>query len=160
LDPTAHIVVLRQIGVLYSCCISPVFAELTKPGSGEKFEPISKNPCLFIINRLFNEINRLFLEFLLEIENFIENRLDISLKFFISTGYFQISTGYLITKPRFSPDIALSYCHLSKIFANKVDEPILVGHLKWRPTFESKMVMKETENCFLHNLESQLWAIG
>jgi hypothetical protein len=43
---------------------------------------------------------------------------------------------------------------------NKVDEPILAGRLKWRPTFEPKMVMKETENCLLHNLESQLWAIG
>jgi hypothetical protein len=42
----------------------------------------------------------------------------------------------------------------------KVDEPILAGRLKWRPTFEPKMVMKETENCLLHNLESQLWAIG
>jgi hypothetical protein len=72
--------------------------------SGEKFEPVSTNPYLSI-NRLFDEINRLFLEFLLEIEIFIENRSDISLKFFISTGYFQISTGYLITKPRFSPDI-------------------------------------------------------
>jgi hypothetical protein len=40
--------------------------------SGEKFEPISTNPYLSIINRLFNEINWLFLEFLLEIENFIE----------------------------------------------------------------------------------------
>jgi hypothetical protein len=77
------------------------------PGSGEKFEPVSTNPYLSIINRLFNEINQLFLEFLLEIENFIENRSDISLKFFISTGYFQISTSYLITKPRFSPDIAV-----------------------------------------------------
>jgi hypothetical protein len=78
-----------------------------KARSGEKFEPISTNPYLSILNRLFNEINRLFLEFLLEIENFIENRLDINLKFFISTGYFQISTGYLITKPRFSPDIGI-----------------------------------------------------
>jgi hypothetical protein len=76
------------------------------PGSREKFEPISTNPYLSIINRLFNEINRLFLEFLLEIENFIENRSDISLRT-ISTGYFQISTGYLITKPGFSPDIEL-----------------------------------------------------
>jgi hypothetical protein len=42
----------------------------------------------------------------------------------------------------------------------KVDEPILAGCLKWRPIFEPKMVMKETENCLLHNLESQLWAIG
>jgi hypothetical protein len=42
----------------------------------------------------------------------------------------------------------------------KVDEPILAGRLKWRPTFEPKMVMKETENYLLHNLESQLWAIG
>jgi hypothetical protein len=42
----------------------------------------------------------------------------------------------------------------------KVDEPILAGCLKWRPTFEPKMVMKETENYLLHNLESQLWAIG
>jgi hypothetical protein len=77
----------------------------TSPRSGEKFEPISTNPYLSIINRLFNEINRLFLEFLLEIENFIENQSNISLKFFISTGYFQISTGSLITKPRFSPHI-------------------------------------------------------
>jgi hypothetical protein len=38
--------------------------------SGEKFEPISTNPYLSIINRLFNEINWLFLEFLLEIELF------------------------------------------------------------------------------------------
>jgi hypothetical protein len=29
----------------------------------------------------------------------------------------------------------------------KVDEPILVGRLKWRPTLKPKMVMKETENC-------------
>jgi hypothetical protein len=43
---------------------------------------------------------------------------------------------------------------------NKVDESILVGRLKWRPTFEPKMVMKEIENCLLHNLESQLRAIG
>jgi hypothetical protein len=41
----------------------------------------------------------------------------------------------------------------------KVDEPILAGRLKWA-TFEPKMVMKETENCLLHNLESQFWAIG
>jgi hypothetical protein len=32
-------------------------------GSGEKFEPISTNPYLSIINQLFNEINWLFLEF-------------------------------------------------------------------------------------------------
>jgi hypothetical protein len=57
----------------------------------EKFEPISPNPYLSIINWVFNEIIWLFLEFLLEIENFIENQLDISLKFFISTSYFQIS---------------------------------------------------------------------
>jgi hypothetical protein len=74
---------------------------------GEKFEPISTNPYLSIINWLFNEIIRLFLEFLLEIEIFIENGSNISMKFFISTGYFQISTGYLITKPQFSPDIVL-----------------------------------------------------
>jgi hypothetical protein len=44
----------------------------------------------------------------------------------------------------------------------KVDEPILAGRLKWTPTFEPivVMIMKETENCLLHNLESQLWAIG
>ena len=41
----------------------------------------------------------------------------------------------------------------------KVDEPILGGRMQWRPTFEPKMVMKETENWLLHNLESQLWAI-
>jgi hypothetical protein len=81
----------------------------TRAGSGEKLEPINTNPYLSIINRLFNEINRLFLKILLEVENFIENRSDISLKFFISTGYFQISTGYLITKPRFSLDIGLGY---------------------------------------------------
>jgi hypothetical protein len=87
-------------------------------GSGEKFEPIITNPYLSIINLLFNEINQLFLEFLLEIEIFIENRLDMSLKFFILTGYFQISTGYLITKPRFSPDIApsLQVCRLFVTF--------------------------------------------
>jgi hypothetical protein len=43
------------------------------PGSGEKFEPFSQNPYFSIINQLFNEIIRLFLKFLLEIENFIEN---------------------------------------------------------------------------------------
>jgi hypothetical protein len=37
------------------------------PRSGEKFEPISPNPYLSIINRLFDEIIRLFFEFLLEI---------------------------------------------------------------------------------------------
>ena len=42
----------------------------------------------------------------------------------------------------------------------KVGEPILAGRLNRRPTFETKMVMKETENCLLYNLESQLWAIG
>jgi hypothetical protein len=42
----------------------------------------------------------------------------------------------------------------------KVDEPILVGRLNRRPTFEPKMVMKETESCLLQNLKSQLWAIG
>jgi hypothetical protein len=47
-----------------------------------------------------------------------------------------------------------------QIWVAKVDEPILAGRLNQRPTFESKMVMKETENCLLHNLESQLWAIG
>jgi hypothetical protein len=48
-----------------------------------------------------------------------------------------------------------------KIFTSpKVDEPILAGRLNRRPTFEPKVVMKETENCVLHNLESQLWAIG
>jgi hypothetical protein len=45
-------------------------------------------------------------------------------------------------------------------WTSKIDEPILAGRLKWRPTFEPKMVMKEIENCLLHNLESQLWAIG
>jgi hypothetical protein len=42
----------------------------------------------------------------------------------------------------------------------KVDESILVGRLNRRPTFEPKMVMKETESCLLQNLKSQLWAIG
>jgi hypothetical protein len=42
----------------------------------------------------------------------------------------------------------------------KVDEPILVGRLNRRPTFEPKMVLKETESCLLQNLKSQLWAIG
>jgi hypothetical protein len=41
-----------------------------------------------------------------------------------------------------------------------VDEPILMGRLNRRPTFEPKMVMKETESCLLQNLKSQLWAIG
>ena len=44
--------------------------------------------------------------------------------------------------------------------SNKVDEPIMASRLKWRPIFEPKMVMKETENCLLHNLEFQLWTIG
>ena len=37
--------------------------------------------------------------------------------------------------------------------------PIMVGHSKCTPTFESKVVIKEIENCLLYNLESQLWAI-
>jgi hypothetical protein len=40
--------------------------------------------------------------------------------------------------------------------SSKVNEPILVGRLKWTPIFEPRMVMKETENCLLHNLEAQL----
>jgi hypothetical protein len=40
----------------------------------------------------------------------------------------------------------------------KIDEPILVGRLNRRITFEPKMVMKETESCLLQNLKSQLWA--
>jgi hypothetical protein len=91
-------------------------------GSGEKFEPINTNSYLSIINRLFNEINRLFLEFLLEIENFIENRSDISLKFFISTGYFQISTGYLISKPPFSLDIGV-------VLISRVLDPTHIHHM-------------------------------
>jgi hypothetical protein len=43
---------------------------------------------------------------------------------------------------------------------NNVDEPILAGCLNRRPTFEPKMVMKETESYLLQNLKSQLWAIG
>jgi hypothetical protein len=92
-------------------------------GSGEKFGPISINPYLSIINRLFNEINQLFLEFLLEIENFIENRLDISLKFFISTGY-------LITKPRFSPDIGLLWKLLVYIRTCTIRLRHLLDHLR------------------------------
>jgi hypothetical protein len=42
----------------------------------------------------------------------------------------------------------------------KVDETILAGRLNRRPTFEPKMVMKETESYLLQNLKSQLWAIG
>jgi hypothetical protein len=38
------------------------------------------------MNRLFIEIVRLFLKFILGIENFLENKADISLKFFISIG--------------------------------------------------------------------------
>jgi hypothetical protein len=48
----------------------------------------------------------------------------------------------------------------SKGTLTKVDEPILAGRLKWTSTFEPRMVMKETKNCLLHNLESPLWAIG
>jgi hypothetical protein len=51
--------------------------------SGEKFEPTNQNPNFSIINWLFSEIIQLFLKFLLEIENLIENRPDISLKFFL-----------------------------------------------------------------------------
>jgi hypothetical protein len=50
--------------------------------------------------------------------------------------------------------------YLQEPYIPKVNEPILAGRLKWRPTFEPKMLMKEIENCLLHNLESQLWAIG
>ena len=54
------------------------------PIQWEKFEKISQNPSLSIINRLFIQIIRLFLKFILRIEKFIEYRSDISLKFFIS----------------------------------------------------------------------------
>jgi hypothetical protein len=63
--------------------------------SREKFEPTDQNPNFSIINRLFNEIICLFLEFLLEIGNFIENLLDISMKFLISIGFFQFQQTHL-----------------------------------------------------------------
>jgi hypothetical protein len=53
--------------------------------SGEKFELTNQNANFFTNNRLFIDIIWLFLDFLLEIENFLENMLAISLKFFIST---------------------------------------------------------------------------
>jgi hypothetical protein len=53
----------------------------------------------------------------------------------------------------------VSEVHLT-ISMNNVDEPILAGCLNRRPTFEPKMVMKETESYLLQNLKSQLWAIG
>jgi hypothetical protein len=104
-SPNIHAQNPRSAGNCQRYLTVEMLQRASPAGSGEKFEPISTNPYLSIINRLFDEINQLFLEFLLEIENFIENRSDISLKFFISTGFFQNSTGYLITKPRFSPDI-------------------------------------------------------
>jgi hypothetical protein len=61
--------------------------------SKEKFELTSQNPS--INNQLFIEIIRLFLDFLLEIENFSENRSVISLKFFISTDFFQFQLVHL-----------------------------------------------------------------
>jgi hypothetical protein len=63
--------------------------------SGEKFEKISQDRSFSIINRLFIETVRLFLKFILGIENFLENRLDISLKFFISIGFFQFQPAHL-----------------------------------------------------------------
>jgi hypothetical protein len=42
--------------------------------SGEKFEPTTQNPNFSTNNRLSIEIIQLFIDFLLEIENFIENR--------------------------------------------------------------------------------------
>ena len=63
--------------------------------SREKFEPTGQNPNFSIINRLFNEIIWLFLEFLLEIGNFIKKLLDISLKFLISIGSFQFQQTHL-----------------------------------------------------------------
>jgi hypothetical protein len=56
--------------------------------------------------------------------------------------------------------VAHSLVEGSFTVGNKVDEPILAGRLNRRPTFEPKMVMKETESCLLQNLKSQLWAIG
>jgi hypothetical protein len=68
---------------------------LRKPVSGEKLEKISQNPSFSIIYRLFIETVRLFLKFILRIEKFLENRLDISLKFFISIGFFQFQQVHL-----------------------------------------------------------------
>ena len=61
--------------------------------SKEKFELTSQNP--FINNQLFFEIIQLFLDFLLKIENFPEHRSFISLKFFISTDFFQFQLTHL-----------------------------------------------------------------
>jgi hypothetical protein len=63
--------------------------------SGEKFEKISQNPSFSIINRLLIETVQLFLKFILGIENFLEKRSDISLKFFISIGFFQFQSAHL-----------------------------------------------------------------
>jgi hypothetical protein len=60
--------------------------EYHKAMSTEKFELTSQNPNFSTINWLFIEIISLFLEFLLEIDFFIENRSTIWLKFFTSTG--------------------------------------------------------------------------
>jgi hypothetical protein len=55
--------------------------------SREKFEKISQNPSFSIINWLFIEIARLFLKFILGIQNYIENRLDISQKFSFHSNF-------------------------------------------------------------------------
>ena len=67
----------------------------TSPMSGKKFEKINQNPNFSIIIQLFIETIRLFLKFILGIENFLEYRSDISLKFFISISFFQFQPAHL-----------------------------------------------------------------
>jgi hypothetical protein len=55
--------------------------------SGKKFKKTSQNPNFSIIDWLFIEIIRLFLEFLLGINFFLENRLDISMKFLFQLAF-------------------------------------------------------------------------
>jgi hypothetical protein len=68
---------------------------------GEKFEKISQNPSFSIINWLFIEIVQLFLKFILGIDNFLENRSDLSLKFF--NRLFPISIDSSVTSCWFFP---------------------------------------------------------
>jgi hypothetical protein len=61
----------------------------------EKFELTSQNPNFSTNNQLFIEIIQLFLDVLFEIGFSLENRWAISLKFFISTSFFQFQLAHL-----------------------------------------------------------------
>jgi hypothetical protein len=66
----------------------------------EKYEKISQNPSLSIINQLFIESVWLF-KFIVGIKKIQQNRSDISMKFFISISFFQFQPGSSVTNYRF-----------------------------------------------------------